>query len=908
MRAFYFILKSILVVSYIFLSGADCLAQNYGLGFSSHETHQDKRTTLNLSPEKDFCLSDDSEISFEMSFSRNHNVYFGYILRIIANNERNIDIVYNPVKDQFNLVIGDKLCGISFNIPEASLYGKWNKITLSFDQAKSELMVVANGKTYVQKNVQISPPGCYKIVFGASRLESFETTDIPPMNIRNVTISDKGTPKYHWPLNEVEGTVAYDKIKNRMAAVSNPSWQTGLHLNWQRKKTFTVNGMASVAYDARQELVYITAADTIYTYSPRTSDWTKSRISGRINLNQGNRAFVHPLTGALYNYFPGSDTVLKYNAAAASWNGNFKPGEVTGYWHFNKMFSSQDTALYVFGGYGYLLYKNEVQKYSFNQGTWRKIKYTGDFFTPRYLAGLGASAKGDTAYILGGYGNNSGQQILNPRNLYDMMRFTSRDKRFTKMFELNLSRKDFALANSLVIDERKGLYYGLIFPRNKYSSSLQLIRGSLKSASFEVLNSTIPYAFHDVHSFADLYYCKSTEKFVTVTLLRTETNQTVVNLFTLQGPPYFGTGKVILRAQPPWWYYGIVCAVLFAAGAVMYDRFRKRKRAVALQIREAEGESTADLPHVITQAQAERQQNAAAGTQSGSQKSSAESTHSDLHKPSAAGIHSGLQVSAAANALADLQNENRSSEPQKFKNAILLFGDLQVFDAAGNSITRQFTPLIKELFLLILLHSVKLGRGVSSDKLNEMFWFDKTEKSARNNRSVAIVKLKSLLDKLEHCRLSKDSGYWMIEIDYQRFYIDYYSYLHIVNNNHTIDDDAIQQLSGIVQRGNFLSASEYEWLDNFKSEISNDIINTYLKFLQMPEHHNDPESLIRIASYILNIDPVNEEAMILKCRSFVALGKHSLAKATFENFSKVYKNMYDTAFGKDFHSILEKTI
>jgi two-component SAPR family response regulator len=896
MRTFYFILKSILVVSCNLLTGGYCLAQNYGLGFYSHETHQDKRTTLDLSPGKDFCLSDNSEISFELSFSRNHNVYFGYILRIIANNERNIDIVYNPVEDQFSMVIGDKLCGISFNIPEASLYGKWNKITVRFDQAKSELMVVANGKTYVQKNVQISPPGCYKIVFGASRLESFETTDIPPMNIRNVMISDKGTLKYHWPLNEVEGTAAYDKIKNRMAAVSNPSWQTGLHLNWERNKSFTVNGMASVAYDARQELVYITAADTIYTYSPRTSEWTKSSIRGRINLNQGNRAFVHPHTGALYSYFPGSDTVLKYNTAAASWNGNFKAGEVTGYWHFNKMFSAHDTSLYVFGGYGYLLYKNEVQKYSFNKGSWSKIKYTGDFFTPRYLAGLGASAKGDTAYILGGYGNNSGQQILNPKNLYDMMRFTSRDKRFTKMFELNLSRKDFALANSLVIDELKGLYYGLIFPRNKYSSSLQLIRGSLKNASFEVLKRTIPYAFHDVHSFADLYYCKSTEKFVTVTLLRTENNQTVVNLFTLQGPPYFGTGKLIVRAQSRWWYYGIASAVLLAAGAIMYYSIRKRNTVAALQIRKVKSDRPADLPHVAApQAQAVLQQHAASAANAG------------LHEAAASGANAGLHEPAATSANAGFQNESHSSEPQRFKNAILLFGDLQVFDATGNSITRQFTPLIKELFLLILLHSVKLGRGVSSDKLNEMFWFDKTEKSARNNRSVAIVKLKSLLDKLEHCRLSKDSGYWMIEIDYQHFYIDYHSYLHIVNNNHTIDDDGIQHLSGIVQRGNFLSASEYEWLDNFKSEISNDIINTYLKFLQMPEHHNDPEFLIRIASYILNIDPVNEEAMILKCRSFVALGKHSLAKATFENFSKVYKNMYDTVFSKDFHSVLEKT-
>lgn len=860
MRPFYFILKSILVFSITVLLHGNCLAQNYGLGFLSHEAHQDKRTTLNLTSEKELCFSDDFEISFDLSFAARRMVYFGYILRIIENNNKNFDIVYNTEKNHFNLVIGDNLAGVSFTIPDARLYSKWNNIQLKFNRSKSELTVAVNGKSFLQRNVQINKASYYKMVFGANRFVPFETTDVPPMKIRNIKIVDKGKLKYHWPLNEVSGTIAYDLVANRKASVSNPLWQTALHLNWEKKRPFEVNGVASVAFDAKKEVVYVTALDTIYTYSVGNDSLVKQEVKGRINLNQGNRAFFSPVDGTLYNYFPGTDTVVNYNTAGASWNGNFQAGDVTGYWHFNKMFSAVDTALYVFGGYGYLLYKNDVQKYSFNTGKWIKVKYKGDFFTPRYLAGLGATAKGDTAYILGGYGNTSGRQILNPKNLYDMMRFTARDKTFTKMFELNINRSDFALANSLVIDEKKDIYYGLIFPRNKYSSTLQLMRGSLKNASFQVLNSAIPYSFHDVHSFADLYYCPASEKFVAVTLLRTDNNKTTVNIFTLLGPPYFAPQKIPAKARQNRWYYALGIAILFAGGALFLYKKRKRKLAVRVPLKAQERIiKSAPLPQLNEMELAE-------------------------------------------------QNETKSSTPQCFKNTILLFGDLQVFDSTGASITKLFTPLIKELFLLILLHSVKLGRGVSSDKLNEMFWFDKTEKSARNNRSVAIVKLKSLLDKLDYCKLSKDSGYWMMEIDYQHFYIDYHSYLNIVNNKKRIDDDEIQHLSSIVQRGNFLSTSEYEWLDIFKSEISNDIINTYLHFLQMPEHHNDPEFLIKIASYILNIDPVNEEAMILKCHSFVALGKHSLAKHTFEHFVKAYKNMYDTAFEKNFHSILEKVV
>ena len=37
------------------------------------------------------------------------------------------------------------------------------------------------------------------------------------------------------------------------------------------------------------------------------------------------------------------------------------------------------------------------------------------------------------------------------------------------------------------------------------------------------------------------------------------------------------------------------------------------------------------------------------------------------------------------------------------RNSILLFGDLQLFDSEGADITRYFTPLLKELFLVILI-------------------------------------------------------------------------------------------------------------------------------------------------------------------------------------------------------------
>ncbi len=191
--------------------------------------------------------------------------------------------------------------------------------------------------------------------------------------------------------------------------------------------------------------------------------------------------------------------------------------------------------------------------------------------------------------------------------------------------------------------------------------------------------------------------------------------------------------------------------------------------------------------------------------------------------------------------------------------------------------------------MLIALYSIKHDRGVSSEKLNDILWFDKSEKSARNNRAVNIAKLKSLLDKMGDCHLSKDTGYWKIDIDYSKIMVDYHNYLNIVSNKSKLNKQKIIQLTHITQRGNFLSNIEYEWLDTFKSEVSNEITDSYILFANSIQIADDPEFLIKLANDIFYFDPVNEDAMIIKCKALAHIGKHSLAKQTFESFNKEYK-------------------
>ena len=228
---------------------------------------------------------------------------------------------------------------------------------------------------------------------------------------------------------------------------------------------------------------------------------------------------------------------------------------------------------------------------------------------------------------------------------------------------------------------------------------------------------------------------------------------------------------------------------------------------------------------------------------------------------------------------------------------------MQLFDENGNELTKLFTPLVKELFLVILLFSTR-REGISSEKLRELLWFDKPLESARNNRAVNIAKLKGILDKMKHCQVSKETGYWKINIDFNHLRFDYSDYLSLVGDKRMLNKGEITRLISITKRGSFLADMDYEWLDIFKSEISNEIVDAYLRYAGAVKIADDAEFLVQVANYIFYFDPVNEEAMIIKCKALAHLGKHSLAKATFENFAKEYSRIYGEEFHKDMPEVL----
>ncbi|TZF81011.1 galactose oxidase [Pedobacter sp. BS3] len=860
------------------------LSQSYGLAFSSYEAVQDSRTALDLTPDRELCLSNNFELSFDLALISGQPEYFGYVFRLIDNNKNNIDLVCDNatgISRNFTLVAGSSSSVIRFDEPDITAFNTWNKVILKADLAHHTLTFNLGPKKIIQR-INTGQGNCYKILFGANNFGTFKTTDVPPMRIRNIIIKENKVPKYGWALNEAEGDIALDSISGKNARVNNPLWIKKMHYDWEVCAKMTVQGAASVAFNKKDEQIYIVGLDSLYTFSVGNNHVNSLKYkSGRLNLLEGNQSYFDDSRSKLYTIYLDQRQFVTFDFSTQTWSGNFDTsGPITDNWHFNKFYAPSDSSFYIFNGYGHYVYKNDIKRYHLPDENLQDIMPANEVYSPRYLAALGVTDDG--AYIIGGYGSKSGQQILNPKNWYDLLYFSLKDRRVKKCYELKSQGEDFVFANSLVIDSKTRSYYGLVFPKHKFNTALQLIKGSLDTASFIPVGDTISYKFHDIQSFADLYYCPTSGKFIAVTLFHNERDQTEVVIYALASPPLKADLKFIpaSSAVTRKWVLFLLAGCLVLIGLFIAVRKRRLKQNLAnIQPVHAGGEAVAML----------REQSAVPSTEDTGVKAT--------------------EPMAAVNLTSGVENLHETypakDEEAVTRNAIYLFGGMQLFDNEGNDITRLFTPLIKELFLVILLYTIRWERGISSEKLKELLWFDKTAESARNNRSVNIAKLKSILDKMQSCQISKETGYWKINADYSQLQVDYHKYLTIVKDKGKLDKHKIQQLAEITQRGSFLSNVEYEWLDSFKSEISNDVIDTYLHFANAIEVTDDPEFLVKIANYIFYFDPVNEEAMVIKCKALVCLGKHSLAKNTFESFCREYKLLYDEDFEKSFQEILE---
>lgn len=853
-------IKYIALYIAITLSVLSATAQKmqYGLEFRSYEVEKEKRTGLNLSPDKPLSLPEEYFLSFDLRINPVALYPFGYVFRIIDENGKHIDFLLNEKKNTgiptmliaysseeiFNATLEDT--GIAYNT--------WYHIEIGINTTRQALIVKVGDKQIEKHLDGLNTFRKLNIVFGKSNYPGFQVTDIPTMSLRNIKIADKNNNLiYHWPLNEYAKNGVYDEIKRHFAECENPDWIISKHVFWQKQHSFTTIPRPMMNYNPDENELAIYDQEYFIRYKLNSKKLTKEKVNGDLQrITQSNNLIYNKHTGKYIYYTFELETemdVLSYDTLKNEWDKTSNISSPPDFWQHNRFISDKNRNLYLFGGYGHHKYKNDLRIYDFKTNKWIRTQLKGDDIKPRYLSGLG---KLDDNHILifGGYGNQTGNQELSPRYFYDLYKVNLETLQSQKLWELETPVDNFVVGNTIVVDTAANSFYAMAFPPQQFHTKMVLLKFSIDKPEYEVLGDSIEIGFEDNKSYVDLYLDKQNNQLVAISsgLNNIEDTLNTVSVYTLLYPPL--AKKDLFQEEEgnsSNLFTALVLILLFVALSILLIWIYIKKRKTKQQIESV-----------------------------------------------------------------NLQYDDIASRPvgKEIRNkSVSLFGGFCVIDKDGNDITKEFTPMLKQLFVLVLLYTFKSGKGISSVKLKEILWFDKSDESAKNNRGVSLSKLRIIFEQIGAISIKSNNSYWTIDLG-DDVYCDYSQALYLIDklsrNKNAANIEDIKKLLGIVSTGELLPNLQVEWVDPFKADFSNSLVDLLLDLSKQPEIKSIQQICIDIADVIFIHDSLNEDALRLKCTLLVKMGRNGMAKKVYASFAKEYGVLFGTDFEYTFDQIINQ--
>ena len=820
---------------------------DYGLTFLAHSSNQDQRTTLDLTPNASLAFPEEGfSISFDIKL-RNELYTYGYVVRVIADDSSCFDFISYLLNSRFNVVLTDKDRSVRNTEIVDSLKiiaNKWMHVDLQF--TKDKINIIADGlKAEIGHSLQSFKD--IKICFGSSKHSHFFSTDVPPMTIRNVAITDqRGEPLYKWELatHDQEGT--FDKIKDKRAVVRNGVWEIDKHTKWMKMTSLSVPCInPQVAYDEASGRYFIVGEKLLYVFDAKANRIDSIDFKGYPFKGASSQVIYDSKRDRLLSYTPDHKDLNIFDFNRKSWTlENSVPIDTRQ--HHNRLIDRKRDELVVFGGYGNHRYNAQLNRISLNEPAGWKISTLDTCIYPRYLSAMGMENE-DQVLIMGGYGSRSGKQEESPGNFYDLYRLDLQTGQCSKLWEFVNDKEHFTFGNSLIADTTSNSVYALTYNNDRYNTYIYLSRFDIRSKnpSQEVMSDSIVYNFLDIHSYCDMFLHRGTSSIYTVVVEEKEPGMSKVEFYKLAFPPLSREEILPHRTTDSWSFmmkYGIGLLVLIAVGGICWwwQKLQKKKK------QKTDQDCTITAP-VINEVKEEQE---------------------------------------SVSPIVDMKVKRTS--------AVLLLGGFQIFDKEGINITGDFTPTLKQLFLFLLLNSIKNEKGTTSQCLDETFWFDMSKSSASNNRNVNIRKLRLIIEKIGDIHITNRNGYWHLDLgddvvcDYQ---IVVGLLNQIKNKSLVADKKTIGEIISWAIAGTLLPNVNTEWMDEYKSAYYVLLTEVLLFIVNRPDMQDDFRLLLQIADVILQVDNIDEDAIRTKCKVLYQMGQKGLSKQSFDKFCVEYERL-----------------
>lgn len=266
-------------------------------------------------------------------------------------------------------------------------------------------------------------------------------------------------------------------------------------------------------------------------------------------------------------------------------------------YHHSMFWDAGERRYTIFGGFGNMRYSRDFYTFTPQDDRWERIEeLKGDTLYPRYFSSMGYRAGERAAYVFGGMGNHSGEQIVGRVYFYDLHRVDFAAGRIEKLWEIPWTGPNVVPVRGMVLDG--DYFYTLCYPEYISQSHLRLYRFSLRDGSYEILGDSIPIHSDKITTNANLYYDEQMNRlFATVQEFEANDRTSTMKIYSLAFPPVTAESLAAypLRSHRSGWIAALVAAALaVVAGGALRRRMRAR-RAAAAALPEQGAEQGADV-------------------------------------------------------------------------------------------------------------------------------------------------------------------------------------------------------------------------------------------------------------------------------------------------------------------------
>ncbi|MDR2497811.1 MAG: hypothetical protein LBD28_00015 [Tannerellaceae bacterium] len=833
-----------LLVALALHAGAEETAR--GLYFHSLEVNKDSRTRLNLTPDGPLRFSGGFTLSFDFKLRQEEHEVFGYVLRIIGNERTNIDLISNASQFHNMVLVVDNRTFIEFNLNDLAVPpSEWTHATLKVD-ARRERLDFTLGDIHKSSTCDnIRGLNKFAVYFGGNDHPRFGTSDVAPIMLRDVKILDaRDRLERYWRLSKHHNDAVYDECKNARASVTNALWEINQHSHWEKIRSIEIDGKyPKIAFDRRRKQAFVVSNKFVYIYNIAANSVDTLEVKHGAPFNvELNQLFYDAAQNSLVMYEFETQTLARFDFATQSWSNrdaSVRPPPL--YRHHNKWYDEGRRRGYILGGYGFHLYSALLQSFSDSLGRWETVDLAAAY-PPRYLAGMG-EYNDSLLLCFGGYGSVSGRQHEAPHNYYDLYALNPTTRSVRKLWELLEVDEPFANAASLIVNRGAETFYTLSYPNNIYETRATLHEYNIKHPGYRKLADAIPFLFNDEESYCDLFM-PSDSSVILAALSNAMGSGSVVNLYSIAYPPMSvaDTLQVAPSESSPYavaLYMGLIFSgiLIVAAVLVLFRKWRRRSSGEASGVASgvSQGDSGGEESHLTT-----------------------------------------VEVPAYP--------------------AINVLNNFRVLDSKGGDLTHLFSPTGAQIFLLIYFKTVSDQTGITSNELQQAFWPDKDYESAQNNRNVYFTKLRSILNDMGNVRIDRLNNFWALAYDAKKIHSDYAQALSNIRQmlaDPETDKALLRETLQIIMKGTLLPFLKADWLDHYKTNYSNTVIEFLGKIAERPDIRGDYQILLHIADAILMQDEIEESGIRLKCSVLYKQGKKQQAMLAYDKYAEAYHSLLD---------------